>query len=138
MPKILDFKYIKLVSHWHGNFSRLFCEFCCGLSHDVRASVMRIFMCRELVANWSRRFKTCLKILCEFFRQNILQDCRAMVAGCSCKCRKPVDAKFWRIYNAKFSRLSYECCASVARWPRNSLEKTCENLVTIWRKNKTK
>ena len=31
-------------------------EFCRRLSHDICASVVRIFMCRELVTNWSRRF----------------------------------------------------------------------------------
>ena len=43
-----------------------------------------------------------------------------------------------RIYNAKFSRHSRECRASVARQSRDSLEKTCEHLATIWRENKTK
>ena len=42
----------------------------------------------------------------------------------SCECREPVAAKFWRIYNAKFSRHSYECRASVARRSRDSLAKT--------------
>ena len=38
---------LKLVSHWHANFSRLFCEFCRGIfarhSCECRASVVRIF-----------------------------------------------------------------------------------------------
>ena len=34
---------LKLVSHWHANFSQLFYEFCRGLLQDIRA-------------NWSRRF----------------------------------------------------------------------------------
>ena len=54
------------------------------------------------------------------------------------ECRKPVAVKFWRIYNAKFSRHSYKCRASVARRSRDSLETTYENLATIWRENKTK
>ena len=33
---------LQLVSHWHVNFSRLFCKFCRGLSHDIRASVPRV------------------------------------------------------------------------------------------------
>ena len=41
--------FLKLISHWHANFSRLFCEFCRGLSRNI-ASVVRIFMGRELVA----------------------------------------------------------------------------------------
>ena len=108
-----------------------------ALSLDIRASVVRIFTCRELVANWSRRFQTCLKIGCEFFPQIISQDCRATVARRSCECREPDAAKFWQIYNAKISRHSYECRASVARRSRDSLETTCEKLATIWRENKT-
>ena len=56
----------------------------------------------------------------------------------SCECRKPVTAKFWRIYNAKFLRHSYECRASVVLRLRDKLEKTCEHLATIWRENKSK
>ena len=33
---------LKLVSHWNANFSRLFLEFCRGLSQDIRASVARV------------------------------------------------------------------------------------------------
>ena len=36
------FEHLKLVSYWHANFSRLFCEFCRGLSHDIHASVARV------------------------------------------------------------------------------------------------
>ena len=103
-----------------------FANFVAGHSHDIRASVVRI----SCVANWSRSFSTCWKILCEFFLQNILQDCRATVARRSCECRELVAAKFWRIYNAKFLGHSYECRTTVAR-------QSCENLATIWRENKT-
>ena len=46
--------FVKLVSHWHANFSRLFCEFCRGLSHDIRASVARMSLEFSCVANSSR------------------------------------------------------------------------------------
>ena len=122
------FHSYKLVSHWHANFSRLFCEFCRGLSHDIRASVVRIFICRELVAKVLNMFK----ILCDFFfRQNISQDCRATFVRVS-------PRNFGEFTIAKFSRHSYECRASVVRRSRDSLEKTCEHLATIWRENKTK
>ena len=49
----------------------------------------------------------------------------------TCERREPVAAKFWRIYNAKFSRHPYECHASVVRRSRDSFEKTCEHLATI-------
>ena len=38
----LSHQLSQLVSHWHANFSRLFCEFCRGHSHDIRASVARV------------------------------------------------------------------------------------------------
>ena len=53
---------LKLVSHWHANFSRLFCEFSQGLSHGIRASVVRIFMCHELVAKVLNIFKNFMRI----------------------------------------------------------------------------
>ena len=40
-------------------------------------------MCHKLVANWSRMFYTCFKILCEFFNQNISQECCESVANLS-------------------------------------------------------
>ena len=83
--------------------------------HKTCASVTQASSEFSCVANWSRRFQTCLKILCEFFRQNISQDCCATVVRRSCECREPVAAKFWRINNAKFWRHSYECRASVVR-----------------------
>ena len=106
-------------------------------------SVVSIFLCRELVANWSRSFSTCFKILWELIRQNISQDCRATVVRRSCECRKLVAAKLWRIYNAKFSQHSYECRASVARRSRDSLAKTSRlsgekkklKLVSHWHTN---
>ena len=125
---------LKLESHCHANFSRLFYEFCRGLSQDIRA-------------NWSRRFLTCLKILCEFFRQNdgcasfmrVSRTCRreilanlqfkifATLVQMLCECRTTVLRK-----HAKTSRLSgekiklrdirtnvvqhsHECCATVVR-----------------------
>ena len=44
--------------------------------------------------------------------------------------------KFWRIYNEKISRHSYEYCMTVVRQSSDSLEKTCEQLATIWREKK--
>ena len=98
---------------------------------DFRTTFARVSReCREnfLVSRTSRelvsKFLNMLKILWELIRQNILQDCRATVVRRSCECRELVAAKFWRIYNAKFSRHSYECRASVARRSRDSLAKT--------------
>ena len=79
-------------------------------SCKCRTSVVRIFMCRKLVVKVLNMFKNFMR----FFCQNISQDCRAT-----------------------FVRVS-RTCASVTRQLRDSLEKTCKNLVTIWRENKTK
>ena len=95
---------------------------------------MSIFICRELGAKVLNMFKKFMQTFSpKYFARPKYFHRR------SCECGKPVTAKFWQIYNAKFSRHSYECRrASVVQWSRNSLEKTCENLATIWRENKTK
>ena len=90
------------------------------VSRECRENFLVSRTSRELVA----KFLNMLKILWELIRQNISQDCRATVVRRSCECRELVAAKFWRIYNAKFSRHSYECRASVARRSRDSLAKT--------------
>ena len=104
---------MKLVSHWHANFSRLFGEFCRGLSHECkcRASVVRIFLCPELVANWSRSFSTFVRV--------------------SRTCRRESLANLLCEIFATLVRMSRECRTTVAR-------QSCENLATIWRENKTK
>ena len=86
-----------------------------ALSHDIRASVVRIFTCRELVAKVLKMFKNWMRIFFPKYFARLSRDCHATVARCSCECREPVAAKFWRIYNAKFSRPSYKCRVSVVR-----------------------
>ena len=93
-------------------------------------------------------FSTCLKILCEFFHQNIWQDChatRGTFVGVSRTCRcKTLAPGLWQIYNfSKFTMQNFcdarmnvmqvwnEVCATVLR-------KKCEHLATVWRENKTK
>ena len=148
---------LKLVSHWHANSSRLLREFSRGTfarhSCECRENFHVSRTSRELVAKVLNMFKNWMLIFfpkyfarpsrtrrsCDsratFVRQS--RDVRATVARRSCECREPVAAKFWRIYNEKFSRHSYECRASVAQRSRDSLETTCEKLATIWRENKT-
>ena len=100
--------------------SRTFARHSC----ECRASVVRIFLCRELVAKFFNMLKIFLRIFSQNFFARLSRDCLATVARRSCECREFVAAKFWRIYNAKFSRHSYECRASVARRSRDSLAKT--------------
>ena len=83
-------------------------------------------------------FKNFMRIFSPKYFAILSRDCRATVVRRSCECREPVAAKFWRIFNAKFSRHSYEFRASVVRRSRDSIEKTCKHLATIWRENKTK
>ena len=79
---------------------------------------------RELVAKFFNMLKNFMRIFSPKYFARLSRDCRATVARRSCECRELVAAKFWRIYNAKFSQHSYECRASVARRSRDSLEKT--------------
>ena len=100
--------------------SRTFARHSC----ECRASVVRIFLCRELVATFFNMLKKFMRIFSPKYFARLSRDCRATVARRSCECRELVAAKFWRIYNAKFWRHSYECRASVARRSRDSLAKT--------------
>ena len=78
-----------------------------------------------------------LKILCEFFCQNISQDCRTSVVRCLWVCRKPVTANCDKFTMRNFC----DTCTNVAPVSydgRASLEKTYEHLATIQRENKTK
>ena len=79
---------------------------------------------RELVAKFFNMLKNFMRIFSPKYFARLSRDSRATVARRSCECRELVAAKFWRIYNAKFSRHSYECRASVARRSRDSLAKT--------------
>ena len=85
---------------------------------------------RELFAKFFNMLKNFMRIFSPKYFARLSLNCRATVTRRSCECRELVAMKFWRIYNAKFWRHSYECCASVAR-------QSCENLATIWRENKT-
>ena len=123
--------FIKLVSHWHANFSRLFCKFCHRLSNDICASVMRIFMCRELVAKVLNMLKNFMRI----FGQNISQDCHATVVQCSCECCKPAAEKILDNLQCKIFRDTH---TNVIRRSHDSLVKTCKHLATMWQENKTK
>ena len=132
---------VKLVSHWHANSSRLLRKFSRGTfarhSCECRENFHVPRTSREMVAKVLNMFKNWMRIFSPKYFARLSRDGRATVARRSCECRKPVAAKFWRIYNAKFSRHSYECRASVARRSRDSLETTCEKLATIWRDSAT-
>ena len=118
---------VQQVSHWHTNFSELFLF--------SLTSVVRIFMCRELVAKWSR-FKTCLKLLCDFFfRQNMSLDCRAIVWRQSYDVRASVANMSPRNFREFTMRKFRDFRMNVVRQSLDSLENTCEHLATIWRQD---
>ena len=110
---------LKLVSHWHANSSRLLREFSRGTfarhSCECRENFHVSRTSRELVAKVLNMFKNWMRFFFPKYFARLSRDCRATVVRRSCECREPVAAKFWRIYNAKFSRHSYERRASVAR-----------------------
>ena len=83
-------------------------------------------MRRELVAKVLNMFKNFKQIFSPKYFARRSYDVRASVSNL-------LPRNVWRIYNAKFSRHSYKCRASVVRQLRGSLEKTCEHLATIWR-----
>ena len=91
-------------------------------------------MCRELVAKFLNMFINSMRFsFAKILRKTVARlscDGRATVVRRTCEYRGPVAAKFWQH--------SYKCRASVVRRSRDSLEKTCEHLATIWRENKTK
>ena len=114
-----------------------FANLVADLSHDTRASVARIFIDREQVAKVFNMFKKIMR----FFRQNIRKyvarlsrDSRTTFMLVSRTCRREDLANLQCDSFATRVRMSYECRMTVAR----SLEKTCEQLATIWQENKTK
>ena len=74
-------------------------------------------MCHELVANWSRKFYTCFKILCEFFNQNISQECCESVANLSPRNFGKLNFTMqnFRDTCTKVLRVSHDSCATVLR-----------------------
>ena len=94
------------------------------VSRECRENFLVSRTSRELVAKFFNMLKNFMRIFSPNYFARLSRDCPATVARRSCECRELVAAKFWRIYNAKFSRHSYECRASVARRSRDSLVKT--------------
>ena len=93
----LQVVYLKLVSHWHANSSRLLREFSRGTfarhSCECRENFHVSRTSRELVAKVLNMFKNWMRI----FSQNISQDCRATVV------RRSHDGR------ATFVRMSRTC-----------------------------
>ena len=94
------------------------------VSRECRENFLVSRTSRELVTKFFNMLKNFRRIFSPKYFARLLQDCRAMVARRSCECHELVAANFLRIYNAKFSRHSYECRVSVARWSRDSPAKT--------------
>ena len=127
---------IKLVSHWHANFSRLFCEFCRGTfarhSCECRASVVRIFLCRELVAKFFNMLKNFMRIFSPKYFARLSRDSRATVARRSRDVRVSVanlsprnfgefTMRNFRDTRTNVARVSHDGRATVLRKPRDYL-----------------
>ena len=106
------------------NLSRDFRMTFVRVSRECRENFLVLRTSRELVAKFFNMLKNFMRIFSPKYFARLSRDSRATVARRSCECRELVAANFWRIYNAKFSRHSYECRASVARRSRDSLAKT--------------
>ena len=78
------------------------------VSRECRENFLVSRTSRELVAKFFNMLKNFMRIFSPKYFARLSCDCCATVARRSCKCRELVAAKFWRIYNAKFSRHSYE------------------------------
>ena len=95
---------------------------------DFRTTFMQVpHECRENFHVSQTRLELVAKVLNMFENLMLFSKIFRKTRATFVRCCEPVAAKFWRIFNAKFSRHSYD-----------SLEKTCENLTTNWRENKTK
>ena len=108
--------FANFVADFRTTFARVSCE--------CRENFLVSRTSRELVAKFLNMFKNFMGINSPKHFARLSRDCRTTVVRRSCECRELVAAKFWRIYNAKFSRHSYECRASIARRSRDSLAKT--------------
>ena len=70
---------VKLVSHWHANFSRMFCEFCRGHSHECRENFHVSGTSRKLVVKVLNMFKNFLQIFSPKIFARLSRDCRELV-----------------------------------------------------------
>ena len=126
---------LKLVSHWHANFSRLFCEFCRGTfarhSCECRENFLVLQTSRELVAKFFNMLKNFMRIFSPKYFARLSRDGRATFVRVSRTCRREILANLQCEIFATLVRMSRECRTTVA-------QQSCENLATIWRENKTK
>ena len=118
--------FANFVADFCTTFIRVLCE-CRENFHVSRAS-------RELVAKGFNMFKNFMRNFSSKYFARLSHDCRATFVRVSRTCRGENLANL----QCEIFGHSYECRASVVRRSRDSLEKTCEQLTTIWRENKTK
>ena len=106
------------------------------LSHHTHASVVRIFMCREIVAKVLNINKNFMQVFVpKYYFVNPSKAYRA-----------PVLPQLWDVCESVANLLPRNFVEFTMRkflnirttFIGNSLEKTCKQLMTIWRENKTK
>ena len=133
--KIVKFKLFKLeifsrklynltlVSHWHANFLRLFCEFVrtfAQRSWECRMSVLRIFMCRELVTKFLNRFKNFMRIFSPKYFARLSGHYRATVLRVSHTCRREISVNLQCKIFATLVQMSYLGCTTILRKHANT------------------
>ena len=85
------------------------------VSRECRENFLVSRTSRKLVAKFLNMFKNFMGINSPKHFARLSRDCRATVVRRSCECRELVAAKFWRIYNEKFSRRSRDSLAKTSR-----------------------
>ena len=126
MNYLIILAYVKLVSHWHANSSRLLREFSRGTfarhSCECRENFHVSRTSREMVAKVLNMFKNWMRIFFPKYFARLSRDCRATVARSratfvrmSRTCRLEILANLQCEIFATLVRMSCECRTTVAR-----------------------
>ena len=100
-------------------------------SRECRVSVMRIFLCRELVAKFLNMFKNFMQIFSPKYFARLSRDGGERFVRVSRTCRRKILTNLHCKIFATLVRMSCECRIMVVR-------QSCKNLANIWQENKIK
>ena len=109
---------LKLVSHWHANFSRLFCEI---LSHECREDFLVSPTSRELVEKFLNMLKNFMRIFSPKYFARLSRDVRASVVYLSPRNFGKFTMQNFCDTLTNVARVSHDDRATVLRKPRNYL-----------------
>ena len=133
-----NLQILVLISHWHANFSQLFCEFCHGLSCDIRTGQCRMSVhenfhvsrtSRQLVAKFLNTFKN--------FMQTFSLSCDVQGSVAKLSPRKLREFTMQNFCDTCMNVLQvwYDGRTTVLRKKSDHLLR--KKATTIWRENKT-